>query len=308
MDKEKIFAFSLLFISITLIIFSLFSIASELKNTKTSDDVLDYTATIKGFDYYFSFNSMSSNGEMDESKLLLAIKSLGIDKNYMLDIIPRISANLKLKGNNTKNIYTNFEWEIPSDYFQTGMFGDPLKNYLFRIDSSIYPGAPRYYRHGIHRGFDFSDRKDGSIAKKNELIFCVYPGEIVKIKNNYQQYGEEEKFDMYRMMTSKDNFTDDKYLDFFRGNQVYVRNGSLFFIYAHLDSITKGLKVGDKISKGDIIGLMGNSGVEYMGTRAHLHLEVYFNGFLLGINRLRRNWETSFDIYQKMFGYSLLKK
>jgi len=42
--------------------------------------------------------------------------------------------------------------------------GNLSQIFLSEMIVQFYPGAPRYYRHGIHRGFDFSDREDGSIA------------------------------------------------------------------------------------------------------------------------------------------------
>lgn len=55
-----------------------------------------------------------------------------------------------------------------------------------------------------------------------------------------------------------------------------------YFYYAHLDSWVEGLKKGDTISSGDLIGYMGDSGYGEEGTRGkfivHLHLGIYVDG------------------------------
>lgn len=57
------------------------------------------------------------------------------------------------------------------------------------------------------------------------------------------------------------------------GNFVKLSHGKGYFtLYAHLDTVN--VKVGDKVKKGQIIGMMGNTGNSY---GAHLHFEVYKN-------------------------------
>ena len=47
--------------------------------------------------------------------------------------------------------------------------------------------------------------------------------------------------------------------------------------YAHLDAHKRGLKVGDYVKKGDVIGYVGNSG-NARHTAPHLHYGLYLNG------------------------------
>ena len=47
--------------------------------------------------------------------------------------------------------------------------------------------------------------------------------------------------------------------------------------YAHLDSHKRGLRVGDMIKKGDVIGYVGNTG-NARHTAPHLHYGVYLSG------------------------------
>lgn len=63
------------------------------------------------------------------------------------------------------------------------------------------------------------------------------------------------------------------------GQFVYIEhdiNGqSVVSVYAHMQRSSSPLRVGDQISVGDFIGLVGNTGTS---TGAHLHLEVRING------------------------------
>ncbi len=47
--------------------------------------------------------------------------------------------------------------------------------------------------------------------------------------------------------------------------------------YAHLDDHKRGLKVGDYVKKGDLIGYVGNTG-NARHTAPHLHYGIYLNG------------------------------
>ena len=54
------------------------------------------------------------------------------------------------------------------------------------------------------------------------------------------------------------------------GNVVYLKHGSEYLtVYAHLSKFAKGLKSGDKVSKGQLIGYVGSTG---QSTGPHLTL------------------------------------
>jgi len=60
------------------------------------------------------------------------------------------------------------------------------------------------------------------------------------------------------------------------GNVVYLKHGTKYLtVYAHLAGFKKGLRTGDKVSKGQAIGFVGSTG---QSTGNHLHYEIRLNG------------------------------
>ncbi|MCD7825607.1 MAG: M23 family metallopeptidase [Clostridiaceae bacterium] len=64
------------------------------------------------------------------------------------------------------------------------------------------------------------------------------------------------------------------------GYRIGIRSDSgIYYYYAHLDSYAKGIQKGDKISAGQLLGTMGDTGYGEEGTRGkfdvHLHFGMY---------------------------------
>jgi murein DD-endopeptidase MepM/ murein hydrolase activator NlpD len=78
------------------------------------------------------------------------------------------------------------------------------------------------------------------------------------------------------------------------GNAVVIRHSSeLETLYAHLNNLAPQIKVGQQVSRGDILGYMGQSG---RATGVHLHYEVRVNGRPANPKpymRLQREWLSS---------------
>ncbi len=61
------------------------------------------------------------------------------------------------------------------------------------------------------------------------------------------------------------------------GNHVIINHGDgVKTLYAHMDTV--GVNVGDAVTQGDVLGIMGNTGRVYGATGIHLHWEVIVNG------------------------------
>lgn len=100
-----------------------------------------------------------------------------------------------------------------------------------------------------HRGIDQVGKRDGKVCTCNVLAHS--DGVVVGVENNYNR-------------TDK---TGSSY-----GNYVKIKhNNGYYTLYAHLKYKSVTVKVGDRVSQGQIIGFMGNTG---RSSGAHLHFEI----------------------------------
>lgn len=146
-------------------------------------------------------------------------------------------------------------WPTPSTAFRDGK---PVKTFIQPTASgSIESGLFGCVRNGgqrFHEGLDLSPIKRDALGEATDPIFSILAGKVVYINNhaNHSSYG--------------------RYI------VIQHVNESLPFhsLYAHMARIDSRLKVGDAVSKGMILGVMGRSagGYSIPKGRAHLHFEV----------------------------------
>src|SRR5680860_457464 len=121
-----------------------------------------------------------------------------------------------------------------------------VKLAVFPVQGKCYYGDSWGYPRGggrVHLGVDI-------IAPADKLIYAVADGKITKV------YGD--------------------YPGSLAGNGVRLTTGDgTYFFYAHMTGVAKGIKVGAKVTAGQIVGTVGNTGNS--GT-PHLHFEVHPQG------------------------------
>ncbi|HOH75213.1 MAG TPA: M23 family metallopeptidase, partial [Paludibacteraceae bacterium] len=99
---------------------------------------------------------------------------------------------------------------------------------------------PIYHTRRFHQGMDFS-------APTGTKIFATGNGTVIKA-------GWEQGY----------------------GNAVFINHGFGYVtVYAHMHQLKKGLRRGSKVSRGEVIGFVGNTG---KSTGPHLHYEVRLKG------------------------------
>lgn len=119
-----------------------------------------------------------------------------------------------------------------------------LKNYPNKISNP--------YKKGVHEAVDII----GDNGKNNNTGYLDYVlahsnGEVVEIRENYKT-------------NDKSGVSYGNYVKLYHNNGYYT-------LYAHLKYGSIKVKLGDKVTKGQIIGYMGNTG---KAIGAHLHFEV----------------------------------
>ncbi len=131
-----------------------------------------------------------------------------------------------------------------------------------------------------------------TMTNPTESILKLYPdGDIVQVFGaNYDFYYQYQKLPGHQGIDIKGkkgtkiySFREGYVMsmgNFGRGNQISII-GDAIYTYGHLESFT--VKVGDYVKEGQIIGYMGNSGVEYTpGTIGEAQLQSFWQAPLEG--------------------------
>jgi murein DD-endopeptidase MepM/ murein hydrolase activator NlpD len=156
----------------------------------------------------------------------------------------------------------------------------PLRGRRLPKHPGVFPGARRLYRYGVHEGIDFFE------ASMNTRVYAAASGKIVRADANFRDLSEKQ-LDRIMNECRREHQTSDYNEDLFRGCQVWIdHGGGLLTRYAHLNKINGKLKVGDRISRGELLGYVGVSGTgQSLPGRAkypHLHFEIWLDGHYLG--------------------------
>jgi murein DD-endopeptidase MepM/ murein hydrolase activator NlpD len=158
--------------------------------------------------------------------------------------------------------------------------GTILPGLSFRL-----PGAPRSYRYGVHQGIDFYWAA-GAVVTDTTPALSVAAGVVVRIDSDYQAPTWPEMEAM--LAETREVFhTPEDILDALRGRQVWIEHdGGVVSRYCHLSAVAAGLRVGDHVDQGQMIGYVGNSGTPASyydpAQEIHLHLEIRVGDGYLG--------------------------
>jgi murein DD-endopeptidase MepM/ murein hydrolase activator NlpD len=148
----------------------------------------------------------------------------------------------------------------------------PIEGVGLPTDPELLPNSARDYRGGFHEGIDFP-------ADDGTPVHAVAPGTIVRIDREYSEWSAEQR-DQALADAVALGYTPSATLDLIRGRQVWIdHGGGIVSRYAHLSAVAA-LVVGTPVQRGEIIGLVGSSGLPEGGP--HLHLEIRIGPSYLG--------------------------
>lgn len=150
--------------------------------------------------------------------------------------------------------------------------GLPIDGVDLPTDPELLPNSPRDYRGGSHEGIDFP-------ADDGTPVHAVAAGTIVRIDRDYTEWSVEAR-DQALADAVALGYTPSSTLDLIRGRQVWIDHGrGIVSRYAHLSAVAP-LPVGAAVSRGEVIGSVGSSGLPEGGP--HLHLEIRVGASYLG--------------------------
>jgi murein DD-endopeptidase MepM/ murein hydrolase activator NlpD len=180
----------------------------------------------------------------------------------------------------------------------------PVPGATLSSRAAHWPNAPRYYRNGVHEGFDFFDGAvSGSSITYGTAIVAMASGTVIRADHDYVEMTREEYDEVIRASRSS-MITSDDLLDRLRGMQVWLEHpGGFLTRYAHLSGVAPEVVVGARVEQGQVIAFTGNSGTieAAEGTKddPHPHVEVWRDDRYLG-----QGMEPAeiFDMARQLFG------
>jgi murein DD-endopeptidase MepM/ murein hydrolase activator NlpD len=148
------------------------------------------------------------------------------------------------------------------------------------------PGAPRHYRLGVHEGLDFYGHTTGVPIDSSTEVRSVAEGTVIRALIDYEPLTAAQS-DAWAAKSQRLGYTPAEVLDGYRGRQVWIDHGQgVVSRYAHLSGVAEDVEAGASVSKGQVIGTVGNSGTPgSVGSQSydvHLHLELWLDDHYVG--------------------------
>jgi len=165
-------------------------------------------------------------------------------------------------------------------------FISPIRGTGLADQDFLLPGAARPYRHGVHEGVDYYWSTSGVPLTARSEVLAAKEGVVIRADTDYRNPKASE---LYRLLdiSQRAGYTSPDALDELRGMQVWIdHGGEVVTRYAHLSAIASGVKAGVRVSQGEVIGYVGNSGtadsLSGPSVGAHLHFEIRLGEGYLG--------------------------
>lgn len=148
------------------------------------------------------------------------------------------------------------------------------------------PGAPRHYRLGVHEGIDFYGHTVGVPVTRRTPVRAVADGVVVRALVDYEPLTAAQA-EAWAAQSISLGYTPPDVLDGYRGMQIWIdHSGGIVSRYAHLGSIQPGIVEGAKVTRGQVIATVGNSGtpgsLSSQTYDVHLHLELWVGDHFVG--------------------------
>lgn len=224
-------------------------------------------------------NAVLDAGEVPES-----VQQLLQSEPIAAQLSTPSSGDLALVGPDIQTLVAGFrsgydEWRLAG--FRAPIVGASLPD----LDT-LLPGAPRVYRNGVHQGFDFMPGHIGAPTGYSGPVVAAKAGTTTRADLDFIELTPRE-YEAAIETAKTSGGTPPEILDRLRGRQVWLDHGhGVVTRYCHLSGVAAGVVVGRVVNAGDIIGFVGNSGIE-AGVRggradAHLHFELRIDDRYLG--------------------------
>lgn len=155
----------------------------------------------------------------------------------------------------------------------------PIEGAQVSSQPTHLPGALRTYRNGVHEGLDYYTDTSGIVIDTDTEVVAAADGIVVRVDHDYVEMSEKERNHLLEAAARHLGQTPAYIFDKMRGRTVWVqhKNGVLTR-YAHLSRTSPDLQLGDEVSKGDLVGYVGNSGtrdgVKGNDRGLHLHFDI----------------------------------
>lgn len=143
-------------------------------------------------------------------------------------------------------------------------------------DDDHLPGAPRAYRDGASEGFVFWPESAGSFIAYGTPAIAAGDGRVIRVDEPYVELAQDE---WVGLLDDVAGGASESQLDRLRGRQVWLElDDGRVLRYGHLSGVRAGLDVGQRVTRGRVIGYVGNSGTldGVLGRtgNARLHFEI----------------------------------